>query len=68
MGKYQLGEFKEVVMLTVSVLYGDTYGMSIKKEIERPSTEKSNCRSTSISIKTIERQELSFVKRRGVHK
>lgn len=34
MKKYQLGEFEEVVMLTVGVLYGEAYGVSIKKEIE----------------------------------
>lgn len=34
MGKYQLGEFEEIVMLTVGVLYGEAYGVSIKKEIE----------------------------------
>ena len=34
MGKYQLGEFEEVVLLTVGVLYGNAYGVSIKKEIE----------------------------------
>ena len=34
MKKYQLGEFEEVVMLTVGVLFGEAYGVSIKKEIE----------------------------------
>jgi len=34
MKKYQLGEFEEIVMLTVGVLYNDAYGVSIKKEIE----------------------------------
>jgi PadR family transcriptional regulator PadR len=34
MKKYQLGEFEEVVMLTVGILYQDAYGVSIKKEIE----------------------------------
>jgi DNA-binding PadR family transcriptional regulator len=34
MKKYQLGEFEEVVMLTVGVLYDTAYGVSIKKEIE----------------------------------
>lgn len=34
MGKFQLGEFEEIAMLTVGVLYGDAYGVSIKKEIE----------------------------------
>src|SRR5258706_11952473 len=34
MKKYQLGEFEEVVLLTVGVLYDEAYGVSIKKEIE----------------------------------
>jgi PadR family transcriptional regulator, regulatory protein PadR len=34
MKKYQLGEFEEIVLLTVAVLYKDAYGVSIKKEIE----------------------------------
>jgi DNA-binding PadR family transcriptional regulator len=34
MKKYQLGEFEEVVMLTVGVLFDEAYGVSIKKEIE----------------------------------
>ena|SRR6185436_11499406 len=34
MKKYQLGEFEEVVILTVGVLYKDAYGVAIKNEIE----------------------------------
>lgn len=34
MKQYQLGEFEEVVMLTVGVLFDEAYGVSIKKEIE----------------------------------
>jgi DNA-binding PadR family transcriptional regulator len=34
MKKYQLGEFEEIVILTIGVLYNDAYGFSIKKEIE----------------------------------
>ena len=34
MKKYQLGEFEEIVMLTVGILHLDAYGVSIKKEIE----------------------------------
>jgi DNA-binding PadR family transcriptional regulator len=34
MKQYQLGEFEEIVMLTVGVLYDNAYGVSIKKEIE----------------------------------
>jgi DNA-binding PadR family transcriptional regulator len=34
MKKYQLGEFEEVVILTIGVLYKEAYGVSVKKEIE----------------------------------
>ena len=34
MGKYQLGEFEEVVLLTVAILYGEAYGIAIIDEIE----------------------------------
>ncbi len=34
MKKYQLGEFEEIVLLTVAVLHDEAYGVSIKKEIE----------------------------------
>lgn len=34
MKKYQLGEFEEIVLLTVAVLYDDAYGVSIRREIE----------------------------------
>src|SRR5688572_25086612 len=34
MKKYPLGEFEEIVMLTVGILYDEAYGVSIKKEIE----------------------------------
>jgi len=35
MKKYQLGEFEEIVILTIGVLYNEAYGVSIKKEIEK---------------------------------
>lgn len=34
MKKYSLGEFEEVVILTIGVLYKNAYGVAIKKEIE----------------------------------
>lgn len=34
MKRTQLGEFEEVVMLAVGILFGEAYGVSIKKEIE----------------------------------
>lgn len=34
MKKFPLGEFEEIVLLTVGVLYNEAYGVAIKKEIE----------------------------------
>lgn len=34
MKKYQLGEFEEIVMLTIGVLYKEAYGVAIKNEIQ----------------------------------
>jgi PadR family transcriptional regulator PadR len=35
MKKYLLGEFEEVVILTIGILYNEAYGVAIKKEIEK---------------------------------
>ncbi|MEO1448791.1 MAG: PadR family transcriptional regulator [Bacteroidota bacterium] len=35
MNSKKLGEFEELVLLTVGILHGDAYGVSIKDEIER---------------------------------
>jgi PadR family transcriptional regulator, regulatory protein PadR len=32
--KYHLGEFEEIVLLTIAILHKDAYGVSIKEEIE----------------------------------
>ena len=34
MSKHRLGEFEEVVLLTVAVLYGEAYGIAILNEME----------------------------------
>ncbi|MEO9805153.1 MAG: helix-turn-helix transcriptional regulator [Reichenbachiella sp.] len=34
MKEYQLGEFEEIVLLTVGVLYDEAYGVALKNEIE----------------------------------
>ena len=40
MKKYQLGEFEEVVILTICILYKEAYGVAIKQEIENRLTRK----------------------------
>jgi PadR family transcriptional regulator, regulatory protein PadR len=34
MKKFQLGEFEEIVLLTIGILHKTAYGVAIKKEIE----------------------------------
>ena len=34
MKKYQLGEFEEIVMLTIGILHKEAYGVAIKNEIQ----------------------------------
>ncbi len=35
MSKHHLGEFEEIVMLTVAILYEEAYGVAILREIEK---------------------------------
>ncbi|MEO1052286.1 MAG: helix-turn-helix transcriptional regulator [Bacteroidota bacterium] len=54
MKKYQLGEFEEVVMLTVGVLYDEAYGVSIKKEIEERLDRKVSVGALQTALKRLE--------------
>jgi PadR family transcriptional regulator, regulatory protein PadR len=54
MKKYQLGEFEEIVMLTVGVLYEEAYGVSIKKEIETRLTRKVSVGALQSALKRLE--------------
>ncbi|MEM7297708.1 MAG: helix-turn-helix transcriptional regulator [Bacteroidota bacterium] len=54
MGKYQLGEFEEIVLLTVGVLYGDAYGVSIKLAIEEKLNRKVSVGALQSALKRLE--------------
>ena len=54
MKKYQLGEFEEVVMLTVGVLYKQAYGVSIKKEIESRLSRNVSVGALQTALKRLE--------------
>ena len=54
MKKYQLGEFEEVVMLTVGILHGKAYGVSIKKEIETRLSRKVSVGALQSALKRLE--------------
>lgn len=54
MKKFQLGEFEEVVMLTVAILYDNAYGVSIKKEIESRLSRKVSVGALQSALKRLE--------------
>ncbi len=56
MGKFQLGEFEEVVMLTVGVLPKEAYGVSIKKEIESRLSRKVSVGALQSALKRLEKK------------
>jgi PadR family transcriptional regulator, regulatory protein PadR len=56
MKKFQLGEFEEVVMLTVGVLYDEAYGVSIKKEIETRLSRKVSVGALQSALKRLEKK------------
>ncbi|HEY9045922.1 MAG TPA: PadR family transcriptional regulator [Ohtaekwangia sp.] len=54
MKKYQLGEFEEIVILTIGVLYNEAYGVSIKKEIESRLARKVSMGALHTALKRLE--------------
>ena len=54
MRKYQLGEFEEVVMLTVGILYNEAYGVSIKKKLKNAFRVKSVLGHFRLRLKRLE--------------
>ena len=58
MGKYQLGEFQEIVLLTIGVLYDQAYGVSIKKDIENRLNRKVSVGALQSALKRLEQKGL----------
>lgn len=56
MKKFQLGEFEEIVLLTVGVLYDDAYGVSIKDEIERRTERKVSVGALQSALRRMEKK------------
>ena len=54
MGKYQIGEFEEIVLLTVGILFGDAYGVSIKLAIEEKLKRKVSVGALQSALKRLE--------------
>jgi PadR family transcriptional regulator PadR len=60
MSKYQLGEFEEVVLLTVAILNGEAYGVSVIEEIEKRLKRKVSLGAMQTSLRRLE--EKGFLK------
>lgn len=54
MKKFQLGEFEELVLLTVGVLYGEAYGVAIKEEIEKRHQRKVSVGALQSALRRME--------------
>ena len=56
MNRHQLGEFEEVVMLTVGILYKDAYGVAIIDEMERRLNRKVSIGALQTVLRRLERK------------
>ena len=56
MKKYPLGEFEEVVLLTVGVLYDEAYGVAIKDEIEKRLDRKVSVGALQSALRRMEQK------------
>ena len=56
MSRYHLGEFQEVVLLTIGVLYGNAYGITILDEIEERLNRKVSIGSLQTVLRRLEKK------------
>ncbi len=56
MGNYSIGEFEEVVMLNVAILYEDAYGISIKEDIEKRLERKVSVGAMRTALSRLEKK------------
>ena len=54
MKKQRLGEFEELVMLAVGILYDNAYGVSIEKEIEQRLKRKVSVGALQSALRRLE--------------
>ena len=54
MSQYHLGEFEEIVLLTVGVLHGNAYGVTIKDEIEQRLGREVTVGALQITLRRLE--------------
>lgn len=58
MSVYHLGEFEEVVLLTVAILNGEAYGVAIIDEMEKRLDRKVSIGALQTVLRRLEKKEL----------
>ena len=58
MSKSKIGEFEEVVMLTVGILHGNAYGVSIKDEMEDRLNRSVSVGALQVTLRRLEKKGL----------
>lgn len=56
MSKHHLGEFEEIVMLTVAILYDEAYGVAIIDEMEKRLNRKVSIGSLQTVLRRLEKK------------
>jgi DNA-binding PadR family transcriptional regulator len=56
MKAYQLGEFEEIVLLTVAILYQEAYGVKIREEIETRLERKVSVSALQTALRRMEKK------------
>ena len=54
MKRIQLGEFEEIVLLTVGVLHGNAYGVTIKDDIEQRVDREVSIGALQVTLRRLE--------------
>ena len=54
MKRIQLGEFEEIVLLTVGVLHGNAYGVTIKDDIEQRLDREVSIGALQVTLRRLE--------------
>ena len=58
MGQYHLGEFEEVVLLTVAILNSEAYGIAIIDEMEKRLKRKVSIGALQTVLRRLEKKEM----------
>jgi DNA-binding PadR family transcriptional regulator len=58
MSQYHLGEFEELVLLTVALLYGEAYGIAVMDEMEKRLNRKISIGALQTVLRRLERKGL----------